>query len=247
MSVLDSSHARVPGAQFAPTHWTVVLTASGHDSAAREALENLCRHYWPPLYAYVRRQGHSPHDAQDLTQEFFRRLLEKNYLADVDRSKGKFRSFLLASLQHFLANERDKQHAQKRGGGAVPISIDAGTAESGYQLELGHDATAEKIFERRWAITLLAQVLARLEAEYQADDKGDLFARLKDTLTGESGRLPYAEIAARLGTSEGAVKVAVHRLRQRYRELLRLEIAGTVATAAEIDGEMRHLFQALSR
>lgn len=236
------------GASFTPTHWSVVLAAAGHtDSAgARDALEKLCRNYWVPIYAFVRRQGHSPHDAQDLTQEFFARLLEKNYLADADRAKGRFRSFLLASLKHFLANEWDKANAQKRGGGRVLISIDANAVETAFGAELAHELTADKIFERRWALALLDQVLRRLREEYARDGKQNQFEQLKQTLTEASRSVPYAEIAARLGTSEGAVKVAVHRLRQRYRELLRSEIADTVASPAEIDDEIRNLFAALA-
>lgn len=235
-------------AQFTPTHWSVVLAAAGRaDSThARDALERLCRNYWLPIYAFIRRQGHHPHDAQDLTQEFFARLLERNYLAGVDREKGRFRSFLLASVKHFLANEWDKSKAQKRGGGRLPISIDAAMAESSCRLEPVDMVTAEKIFERRWALALLEQVLRRLREEYTRDGKEKQFEQLKGTLTEASRSLPYAEIAVRLATSEGAVKVAVHRLRQRYRELLRAEIADTVADAREIDDEIRNLFAALA-
>jgi len=235
-------------ANFTPTHWSVVLAAAGRSDSthARDALERLCRNYWLPIYAFVRRQGHGPHDAQDLTQEFFARLLERNYLAGVDRDKGRFRSFLLASVKHFLANEWDKAKAQKRGGGHVPISIDATVAENSFSLEPADAMTADKIFERRWALALLEQVLRRLREEYTRDGKEKQFEQLKATLTEASRSLPYAEIAARLGTSEGAVKVAVHRLRQRYRELLRAEIADTVAGAGEIDDEIRNLFAALA-
>lgn len=232
--------------QFAATHWTVVLTARGDNTQSRVALEKLCQSYWPPIYAYVRRQGHTPHDAQDLTQEFFTRLLKKNYLADVDRSKGKFRSFLLASLKHFLANEWDKAHAQKRGGGKIIFSIDQKAAESSCGFDLPDHLTAEKIFERRWAMTLLEQTLARLRREYIGDGKEKLFEQLKSTLTGDRNSIPYAEMAIRLRTSEGNIKVAVHRLRQRYRELLRAEIAETVSNREEVEDELRNLFAALS-
>jgi RNA polymerase sigma-70 factor (ECF subfamily) len=237
-----------PGAAgFALTHWSVVLAAGRSDSTqARDALERLCRTYWFPIYAFVRRQGHSPHDAQDLTQEFFARLLAKHYLADADRAKGRFRSFLLASLKHFLANEWDKARAQKRGGGQVMIPIDIKTAETSCGFEPADDSTPDKIFERRWALTLLDQVLRRLRDEYVRDGKERLFEQLKPTLTEASRSVPYAEIATRLGTSEGAVKGAVHRLRQCYRELLRAEIADTVASPAEIDDEIRNLFAALA-
>jgi RNA polymerase sigma factor (sigma-70 family) len=233
-------------AQFGPTHWTVVLTARGDTTSAHVALEKLCQIYWPPVYAFIRRQGNSPHDAQDLTQDFFARLLEKNYLAAVDRSKGKFRSFLLASVKHFLANERDKVNAQKRGGGNTVLSIDASTAESSCVFDLRDNTTADKIFERRWAMTLLETTLARLRDEYIEAKKTNLFENLKGTLTGERNAIPYAEIAIRLGTTEGNVKVAVHRLRQRYREVLRNEIAQTVADPSEVDEELRNLFAALA-
>jgi RNA polymerase sigma-70 factor (ECF subfamily) len=238
----------VAAANFTPTHWSVVLAAAGHNDSthARDALEKLCRNYWLPIYAFVRRQGHNPHDAQDLTQEFFARLLEKNYLASADRDKGRFRSFLLASVKHFLANEWDKATAQKRGGGRALISIDAAAAETSFGMEPANLLSADKIFERRWALALLEQVLRRLRDEYTRDGKEKQFEQLKATLTEASRSLPYAEIAVRLATSEGAVKVAVHRLRQRYRELLRAEIADTVADASEIDDEIRNLFAALA-
>ena len=224
-----------------------MLAAGGGDPVhARSALEKLCRSYWPPIYAFVRRQGHGPHDAQDLTQEFFARLLEKNTVAQADRSKGRFRSFLLASLKHFLANEWDKARAQKRGGGQIMIPIDVATAETSCGFEPADHVTADKIFERRWALTLLDQVLRRLRQEHVRDGREKLFEQLKPALTESSRSVPYAEIAARLGTSEGAVKVAVHRLRQRYRELLRAEIGETVASAGEIDDEIRSLFAALA-
>jgi RNA polymerase sigma-70 factor (ECF subfamily) len=232
---------------FVTTHWSVVLAAGAADTAcSRDALTRLCQTYLPPLYAYVRRIGHSPHDAQDLTQEFFARLLEKNYLTSADESRGRFRSFLLAALKHFLANEWDKARAQKRGGAQITISIDGTSAETSCQWEPADGTTAEKIFERRWALTLLEWVLRRLREEYVRDGKENQFEQLKPTLTETSRAVRYAEIAVRLGTSEGAVKVAVHRLRQRYREVLRAEIAGTVATPGEVDDEIRSLFAALS-
>jgi len=232
---------------FATTHWTIVLSACGTDTpVARDALEKLCRCYWYPLYAFVRRQGNGPHDAQDLTQAFFARLLEKNYLEAVDRAKGRFRSFLLAALKHFLANDWDRQHAQKRGGATCHIPIDTQSAEARYGLEPGHEQTPEKLFERRWALTLLDQVLARLREEFVAVGKAQQFDELKVVLTSDKRTIPYAELGARLGLSEGAVKVAVHRLRQRYRDLLRAEIAETVASAAEVEEEIRHLFAALA-
>ena len=232
---------------FVTTHWSVVLAARRADTTrARDALARLCQTYWHPLYAYVRRLGHSPHDAQDLTQEFFARLLAKHYLADADESRGRFRSFLLAALKHFLANEWEKARAQKRGGGQIPISIDPVTAETGCHFEPADPATADKIFERRWALTLLDQVLRRLRREYAATGREALFEQLKPTLTEASRSVRYAEIAARLNTTEGAMKVAVHRLRQQYRELLRAEIAETVASPAEVEDELRNLFAALA-
>ena len=232
---------------FVTTHWSVVLAAGAADTtSSRDALTRLCQTYWHPLYAYVRRIGHSPHDAQDLTQEFFARLLEKNSLTAADESRGRFRSFLLASLKHFLANEWDKARAQKRGGALIPIPIDGSSAETSCQWEPADRTTPERIFERRWALTLLEGVLRRLREEYVRDGKENLFEQLKPTLTEASRTVRYAEIAVRLGTTEGAVKVAVHRLRQRYREVLRAEIAGTVATPGEVDDEIRSLFAALS-
>ena len=232
---------------FVTTHWSVVVAAGRNDTArARDALARLCQTYWHPLYAYVRRLGHSPPDAQDLTQEFFARLLEKNYLAGADESRGRFRSFLLASLKHFLANEWDKASAQKRGGGQTLIPIDFNAAETSCCFEPADNTTPEKIFERRWALTLLDQVLRRLRAEHVRDGKEKLFEQLKSTLTEASRSVAYAEIARRLDTTEGAVKVAVHRLRQRYREVLRAEIAETVASPGEVEDELRNLFAALS-
>jgi RNA polymerase sigma factor (sigma-70 family) len=233
--------------QFVTTRWTIVLTAGRSDTAhAQAALEKLCQIYWYPVYAYVRRQGHNAEDAQDLTQEFFAKLIAKHYLGDVDRSQGKFRSFLLASLKHFLANEWDKARAQKRGGRHTFVALDAQTAEGRFRLEPVDTLTPDKIYQRRWALTLLDEVLKRLCAEYAADGKAKLFDQLKVTLTGERSAIPYSEIGKQLGMSEGAVKVAVHRLRQHYREALRAEIAKTVANPGEVEEELRHLFAVLS-
>jgi RNA polymerase sigma factor (sigma-70 family) len=220
----------------------MVLTAvRGESPQAARALEELCQAYWYPLYAYVRRRGYDSHEAEDLTQEFFARLLAKNYLTDVDREKGKFRSFLLASLKHFLANEWDRVQAQKRGGGHTIISLDA---ETRYRQEPKDELSADKLLDRQWAIALLDQVLARLGTEYVDAGKSEVFEQLKDSLTGARDSIPYAAIAAKMDTTEGAVKVAVHRLRQRYRKLLREEIAHTVASPADIDDEIRQLFAA---
>ncbi|HUC86663.1 MAG TPA: RNA polymerase sigma factor [Candidatus Acidoferrales bacterium] len=244
---MPASGSQAGPAAFVTTHWSVVLTAGHADTArARDALARLCQTYWHPLYAYVRRLGHSPHDAQDLTQEFFARLLAKNFLAGADESRGRFRSFLLSSLKHFLANEWDKARAQKRGGGQIPIPIDPAAAETGCCFEPADQATADKIFERRWALTLLDRVLWRLRRDYVSSGRERLFEQLKPTLTEASRTVRYAEMAARLGTSEGAVKVAVHRLRQQYREVLRAEIAETVSGPDEVEDELRNLFAALS-
>ncbi len=242
-----NSFEPVAAGHFQTTLWTMVVHAGRSDSTlAREALAQLCQTYWYPLYVFVRRQGYQAHDAQDLTQAFFTRLLEKHALGQVDREKGKFRSFLLASLKNFLANEWDKGQAQKRGGGHEVISLDHDSAESRYGLEPSHYLSPDKIFERRWALTLLEQVLASLRDEYCSDGKADLFEQLKTTLTGESGSVTYAAIAERLGMTEGAIKVAAHRLRHRYRELIRTEIGQTVASADDVDDELRHLLSVLS-
>jgi RNA polymerase sigma factor (sigma-70 family) len=234
-------------AMFAATRWTLVLAASRGNASSRaaEAMAELCRIYWYPLYAYVRRRGYGTHESEDLTQEFFLRLLAKKCLADVDRRKGKFRAFLLASLKHFLANEWDRSQAEKRGGGRRIVPLDAARAESRYCLEPSHNLTPERLFERQWAITVLEQVLARLQAELAAEGKQALFEGLKPVLTAGRGSVGYAQIAGELGMTEGAVKVAVHRLRGRYRKLLQDEIAQTVASREEIDEEIRYLLSCL--
>ena len=210
------------------------------------ALEALCCAYWYPLYVYVRRRGRSPEEAEDLTQGFFARLLAGKDLAGVNRAKGKFRSFLLAALNHFLANEWDRATAAKRGGNRPLISLDDPSAEERYRLEPATDITPEKLFERSWARALLAGALARLRAENAADGRTQQFEQIKCFLTEETGAGGYAEAAARLNMSTGAVAVAVHRLRQRYREIVRQEIAKTVTTPAELEDEVRHLLEALS-
>jgi RNA polymerase sigma-70 factor (ECF subfamily) len=231
---------------FCTTHWSLVLAAGDTQSPhAKEALEKLCHTYWYPLYAYVRRKGYQPHDAHDLTQEFFARLLARNYLSVADRNRGKFRSFLLGSLEHFLAREWTKGHAQKRGGGQAVLSLDGAEAENRYLLEPAHELTPDKIFDRRWATTLLDQAMARLHQECTDSGKGELFARVESSLSGQKGATSNAEIAVALHKSEGAIKVAVHRLRQRYGELVRAEIAQTVTTPEEADEELRYLFQVL--
>jgi RNA polymerase sigma-70 factor (ECF subfamily) len=231
--------------QFATTHWSLVLAARDRaEPGADDALASLCGLYWYPLYAYVRRRGRGPEDAHDLTQGFFARLLEKDFLAGVDRGKGKFRSFLLASCNHFLANEHDRARAKKRGGGRPVLSLDAADAEGRYRAEPADALSPEKLFERRWAVALLQQVMSRLRDEFEAKGKGRLFDRLRGSLVGEKGT-GHRAAADELGLSEGAVKVAVHRLRQRYRELLHEEIARTVAAPDEVEEEIRSLFAAL--
>ena len=248
MSSDDQSPKKAPERDqwFATTRWSVVLAAGAHDSPqAAEALEQLCRTYWYPLYAYVRRRGHEPEDAKDLTQAFFARLLEKHYLADVDPRRGKFRSFLLASLNHFLADEWGRAQAQKRGGGHTIISLDDASTEDRFRLEPVDELDAEKIFERRWTLTVLEQTTTRLRAEFVSADKVRQFEQLQEFLLGDKGS-SYADAAAHLQMSEGAVRVAVHRMRLRFRELFREEIAHTVATEGEIEEEIQHMFAVLA-
>lgn len=232
---------------FATTRWSVVLAATGGDSTrARDALQELCQTYWYPLYAFVRRLGKSPHDAEDLVQSFFGRSLEKNYFDAADQTKGRFRSFLLVALKRFLANEWDKLRTRKRGGAQPLVALDALTAEQRYALEPVDRLSADKLFERRWALTLLEKVLERLRGEQASLGRGATFDELKDCLTSKDRGTAYAELAKRLGMTEGAVKVAVHRLRGRYRELLEEEIAHTVASPDEVAEERRHLLNVLS-
>jgi RNA polymerase sigma factor (sigma-70 family) len=231
---------------FATTHWSVVLAAGEAESTRQvEALEQLCRAYWYPLYAYVRRKGHRPHEAQDLTQDFFSRLLARNYLSVADRNRGKFRSFLLGALEHFLAREWTKGHAQKRGGGKTIFSLDEMDAESRYVSEPADELTPEKIFDRRWATTVLEQAMTRLRENYKGDGRATLFEKLEGLLIDQNGDESYAQTAASLNMSQGAFKVAVHRIRQRYGELIRAEIAKTVAAQEAIDEELRYLFAVL--
>ncbi len=244
----ESSRASRPkGEWFVSTHWSVVLSATDTSApGSREALETLCCTYWYPLYAYTRRKGYSPEDAQDLTQGFFARFLEKNYLDDVDRGKGKFRSFLLASLEHFLTNEWRDARAQKRGGGRPLVSLDAALAEDRYRLEPVEPLTPEKVFERRWAFTVLEMAMERLREEYEAQGKAALYAELKSAISSEAEQASYAEKAARLNQTVNAVKMAALRLRRRYRELLRAEVANTLGDESEVDQELRHLLAILS-
>lgn len=225
----------------------MVLATQDSDSVpAGKALASLCEIYWYPLYVFVRSRGHSAHDAQDLTQAFFEKLLEKNYLASVSVGKGRFRAFLLASVKHFLANEWDRSRAAKRGGGQPVFSLDDFDAESRYRLEPVDSMTAEKLFERRWAVTVLDQVLSRLRSEMADAGKLQLFEELKDLLSTGVAGAPYAEIGDRLDISEGAARAAAHRLKKRYREILRDEIGRTVDKPSEIEDEIRHLISVLS-
>ncbi len=228
---------------FVTTHWSVVLSAQDSSSPqSGQALETLCRAYWFPLYAFVRRLGHGPHDAQDLTQDFFARVLEKGYLKAADRERGRFRTFLLVALKRFLANEWDRQHALKRGGFTTVVSIDQELAESRFTAEPAHHLQPDVLFDRQWALTLLERTMTRLQEEYTATGRAKLFEYLRGCLARDESALPYAEIAGRMNLTEAAVKMAVQRLRARYRDILRSEIADTVASPAEVEEEIRHLF-----
>jgi RNA polymerase sigma factor (sigma-70 family) len=232
---------------FSTTHWSMVLGAGQDNPAlAAVALERLCRIYWYPVYAFIRRRGSSQHDAEDSTQGFFAHLLEKESFKKLDRQKGKFRSFMLAALTNFLNNEWDKRQTLKRGGKIQIISLDETRAEELYTREPVDSLTPEKLFERRWAFAVVERVLARLKEEYVTADKLQLFGKLEQGLTREITQAVCAEWAAALEMSEGAVKMALHRLRRRYGELLREEIAHTVATPEDLDEEIRHLCAAMA-
>jgi RNA polymerase sigma-70 factor (ECF subfamily) len=235
------------GPVFVATQWSVVLAAARSDTTkAQAALEKLCRTYWYPLYAYVRRRGYPAQDAQDLTQAFFARLLERNWVGDADRDQGRFRTFLLTAMSRFLSDEWDKMRAQKRGGGVIHVPVQVDTAETRYGHEPADNCTPEQCYEHQWALTLLDDVLQRLRTEYEHAGKGELFAWLNSCLVGSRETRPYAELAVQLRMNEGAVKMAVHRLRQRYRKLLRAEIAETMAATEDVDEELRHLFAVLA-
>jgi RNA polymerase sigma-70 factor (ECF subfamily) len=235
-------------ARFASTRWSIVAAASRKESPeAQEALAVLCQAYWYPLYAYARRRSASAQDAQDQTQEFFARLLEKDYLQSADPRRGKFRSFLLTAFQRFLAKEHARATAQKRGGERRLLSLEFHDGERRYSHEPADSTTPEKFYERRWALTLLEQALARLRQEFTFAGKEQLFEALKGTLTGDGISEPYERIGRDLGLSEPAVKTASHRLRRRYQELLRAEVAQTVASPEEVDDELRDLFAAVRR
>lgn len=245
-SGVASSNSNNTHAVFSPTRWTqVILARDGNSTPARKALGELCQTYWYPLYAFIRRSGYSREDAQDLVQEFFGRLLARDWLAQVDESKGRFRSFLLAALKHFLANQLDKARALKRGGAHQFVSLDGLAAETRYQLEPADLQSPDKIFERRWALQLLDESLAALQQEYAREGKDAVFDQLKVCLAGSRESIPYAELAPRLGISVGALKVMVLRLRARYRELLRRAVSCTVAEASQVEVEMRHLVEVL--
>ena len=232
-------------AWFVTTHWSQVKAAAHSETGTGHmALARLCATYWYPLYAYVRRRGYTPEDAQDLTQEFFARLLSQHRLGRADSARGRFRSFLLGSMNHFLADEWDKRRAQKRGGGGPLFALDS--AEARYSHEPVDRTTPEQIFEQRWALALLEDVLARLKAEYTADGKADLFDALSPCLTGERQQQSYATLGSGLGLSESALKSAAHRLRSRYRTLLRDSIAQVVSSPDEIDEELNYLFSVLA-
>jgi len=246
MNSLASDQSAAGGnVAFATTHWSVVLTAQGSSPAADEALEKLCRSYWPPLYGFVRRQGYTPEEAQDLTQGFFALLLERRDLASVRQEKGRLRSYFLASIKHFLANERRRAMAIKRGEHPRLIPLEELRAEEVAELNRQETLTADRIYDRRWALTVLAQVFARLRHECQSFGNARLFERLSELLSHEPGRPSQAEIGREFGMTENAVKQAFHRLRRRYRQLLREEIAHTVATPAQVEDELRALIAAL--
>jgi RNA polymerase sigma factor (sigma-70 family) len=237
---------KAPGL-FTTTRWSVVLAAGQMDPAqASEALEALCRTYWYPLYVYVRRRGYGPHDAQDLTQQFFARFLEKGSLNLADPTRGRFRSFLLRSLQNSLADDWKRAHRAKRGGGAVELPLDGAVAEARYAAELTAPTTPELAYEQRWALTLLEQVLARMREDYARVGKARLFEALQDFLWGADGSASYATLARELAMTEGVLRVAVHRLRGHYRERLRAEVAHTVSDPGEVDAELRHLIRVIS-
>lgn len=242
----DQTMHTLPGSsQFPTTRWTMVVAAADpHRKEARSALATLCENYWYPLYAYLRRRGYAADQAQDLTQDFFIQMLEGRYLDRADPEKGRFRSFLLTSLKFFVADEEDRQRALKRGGGGV-VALEFSSGEERYQREPAHDETPERLFERRWALSVLDQVVEKLRTEFVRQGRQEHFDQLKVFLLGRSDA-PYAALALEMKTSEGALKVAIHRLRKRYRELFRQEIADTVADPADVEAELRFLAAVLT-
>ena len=240
-----SPHA---GARFATTQWSLVLAASAGESPdARMALERLCTLYWYPIFAFVRRQGHSTEDAEELTQGFFARLIEKNDLGDADRNRGRFRSFLLTSCQHFLSNEYDRARRLKRGGGYVHVPIDIATAEERYERAVAEGETPETLYDRQWCLTLLQSVLDALRQEYRAAGREKLFERLAAFLTFDDSAGSYADVARELSMTPAAVKVAAYRMRNRYRDALRQYVADTLGSGEEVDDEIRYLMRTLER
>ena len=245
----DSNISSTPTgtSRFATTHWSVVLAAGDSFSPQHEqALSKLCQTYWFPLYAYLRRRGYDRHQAEDWTQAFFAQMIDKRRLSGISPKPGKFRSFLLASLKNFVANEIDRVQAQKRGGSHTILSLDFGNAERQYISEPTHQMSPEKLFEKSWALTVLEHTMNQLEAEFASSNKLKLFDHLRIYLTAETNTIPYRDVAVQLRMTEGAVKMAVHRLRTRYRELLRENVAQTVATQEQIDEEIRELLSVLS-
>jgi RNA polymerase sigma factor (sigma-70 family) len=245
MNAASGENTHAGSVAFNTTHWSVVLTAQGQSTAADEALETLCRTYWRPLYAFVRRQGSGVEEAQDLTQAFFARLLARRDFDAVRREKGRLRSYLLVALKHFLANERQRANAIKRGKGRALIPLDELIEHGGAELEPADNLTADKIYERRWALTVLEKVIERLGAEYRSAGNNVLFDRFKELLADEPDHPLQAQIATELGMTENAVKQAFHRFRQRYRELLHEEIAHTVVVPGDVEDELRHLIAVL--
>lgn len=234
--------------RIATTQWSLVLAArDGTDSEARRALEGLCRVYWQPLYSFFRHLGSEPEEAADLTQGYFAELLEKNFLATVDADRGKFRSFLYTSARHFLYHQRDKSNALKRGGGTVTWSLDMKSAEQGYSIQPKAEMTPGDVFEYRWAMTMINRAMRRLEEESRTSGSSRQFDQLKAYLTGDEPKVPYQRVAAALGMSEGAVKVAVHRLRKYFGQCLRAELTETVLDPEEVDEELRRMLAVLSR
>lgn len=231
-----------PTGDFATTHWSVVLNAGGEDSSqALVAIEKLARAYWYPLYAYVRRKGHDAHTAEDLTQEFFARVISRSFFARADRAKGRFRSWLLGAMNHFLAHEWEKARTQKRGGGTKLIPLDEAQTNERYKRHLAVETAPEKVFDQQWALTLLERAATRLRATYIADGRPEVYDCLKVFVSGGGAPPSYGEAAVQLGLSESAVKSAIHRLRQRFHELVREEVAQTVCTATDLDDELRYL------
>ena len=244
---MSALQAEAFAGDFHTTRWTVVVAAGQrHTPESDAALEELCRTYWFPLYAYVRRRGHTKEDAEDLTQAFFARFLGRNYLDRLSAERGRFRAFLLAALKHFLANEWDKSQRQKRGGDATHLSLDWQNADLQFQAAVAPEPSPDEGFDREWAVALLAKVIERLGAECAAAGRARQFEELKVFLTAEKGAVPYTPAANALGIDEGAVRVAVHRLRKRYRELLRDEIAQTLSDPSQVDEEMRALLVAVA-